>query len=140
MNIGLMFAAAALCASPPLVEAQSDQRAPAPRVLVESVRVTDSLSREAAVQLRTALRARVNETVLQVVSTEVTDKAQQARRGGLGHAWDWSDVREFSRQVSAQYIIDIAAVRDSTMVRLVAFVVHPPRTGEPEPVPVFTGQ
>src|SRR5262245_21472723 len=96
----LLACTAALCASATMSEAQSDQRLPAPRVLVESLRGTDSLSREAAVQLRAALAARVNPTVLQVVSTEVFDRTQQARVGGLGRPWDWASVREFARQVA----------------------------------------
>jgi len=133
----LLACTAALCASATISEAQSEQSLPASRVLVESLRVTDSLSREAAIQLRAALTARVKPTDLQVVSTEVFDRAQQARLGGVGRPWDWTGVREFARQVAAQYIVDITAVRESTMVKITAFVVHPARSGEPTPVPVF---
>jgi len=126
---------AVLCAFATISEAQSDQ--PTPRVLVESLRVTDSLSREAAIQLRVALTARLKPTVLQVVSTEVFDRTQQARLGGLGRQWEWTSVRDFAQQVAAQYIVDIRAVGDSTTVQVVAFVVSPARTGEPTPVPIF---
>jgi len=133
----LLACMSALCASATISEAQSDQSLPAPRVLIESLRVPDSLSREAAVQLRAALTTRVKPTVLQVVSTEVFDRTQRARVGGLGRQWDWTGVREFARQVAAQYIVDVTAVRESTMVQVSAFVVHPARTGEPTPVAVF---
>src|SRR5215471_14392480 len=108
----LLACTAALCASATISEAQSEQSLPGSRVLVESLRVTDSLSREAAIQLRAALAARVKPTDLQVVSTEVFDRAQQARPGGVGRPWDWTGVREFARQVAAQYIVDITAVRE----------------------------
>jgi hypothetical protein len=133
----LLACMAALCACATISEAQSDQRLGAPRVLIESLRVTDSLSREAAIQLRAALTARVKPTVLQVVSTEVFDRTQRARAGGLGRQWDWTGVREFARQVEARYILDVTAIRDSTMVQVAALVVHPARSGEPTPVPVF---
>jgi len=133
----LLACMAVLCASATISEAQSDQSLPAPRVLVESLRVTDSLSREAAIQLRASLAARVKPTVLQVVSTAVFDRTQQARLGGIGRPWDWTSVREFARQVAAEYIVDITAVRDSTMFQVAALVVHPARSGEPIPVPIF---
>lgn len=128
---------ALLCASATISEAQSNQNPPAPRVLIESLRVADSLSREAAIQLRAALAARVKPTVLQVVSTDVFDRTKQARRAGLAGQWDWTSVREFARQVAAQYIVDITVVRDSTMVHVAALVVYPARSGEPTPVPLF---
>jgi hypothetical protein len=71
------------------------------------------------------------------VSTDVFDRTQQAHREGGQRQWDWTGVREFARQVAAQYIIDIAAVRDSTMVQVASLVVYPAGTGEPTPVPVF---
>jgi hypothetical protein len=128
--------AALMCAFATVAEAQSDQSLPAPRVLIESLRNPDSLSREAAIELRAALAARVRPTVLQVVSTDVFDRTLQARLGGRGQ-WDWTGVREFARQVAAQYIVDVAAVRESTMVRVTGFVVHPARSDEPAPVPAF---
>jgi len=131
----LLAYTAVLCASAAISHAQSNPTLPASRVLVESLRVTDSLSREAATQLRAALTARVKPTMLQVVSTEVFDRTRRARLGGLGRQWDWASVREFARQVAAEYIVDITATRDSTMVQLRSFVVYPARTGEPTPVP-----
>jgi hypothetical protein len=141
MNARFLLASAVLLwSSATISEAQSERSSPASRVLVESLRVPDSLSREAAIQLRVALTARVRPLVLQVVSTDVVDRTQQARSGGLGRQWDWTGVREFARQVAAQYIVDVTAIRDSTMVQIVAFVVYPARTGAPAPVPTVARQ
>jgi hypothetical protein len=134
---GLLASIAVLTASATVSNAQPTPAQAAPRALVESLRVTDSLSREAAIQLRAALRERVQPTVLQVIPTDVVDRTERASVGVLGRRWEWNGVRDFGRQVGAQYIIDIGAIRDSTTVQITAFVVHPVRTGEPAPMPIF---
>ena len=62
-------------------QAQPVQVPPPVRIFVEGFRVTDSLSRQAAVQLRTALIARTVGTVLQIVTTEDSrqDEGGQSR-------------------------------------------------------------
>ena len=120
--------------------AQSVQGSPPVRIFVEGFRATDFLSRQAVVRLRAALVARTDPTVLQVITTATIDSTRAASRDDVGSPLSWGRVREFARQLGAQHIIDLSAARDSGTVRIVAYVVHPVRTGEPMPMPVITGR
>jgi len=120
--------------------AQTTQAPGPPRVFVESLRRTDSLSRHAAIQLRAALIARTQPTVLRVVPTDVIDRTKQASVNDSASAWEWDRVRDFARQVAAQHIVDVAASHDSNTFRVIAYIVHPVRTGEPTPLPIFNGR
>lgn len=122
------------------VQAQSVQPPPPVRIFVEGFRATDSLTRQAVVQLRAALIARTDPTVLQIVPTELVDKIRAAGLDDVGSPLDWGRVREAARQPAAQYIVDVTVTRDSGMVRIVSYVVHPVRTGEPVPMPIVTGR
>ena len=120
--------------------AQSTQAPSPPRVFVESLRHTDSLSRYAAIQLRAALVARTEPTMLRVVPTDVIDRTKQASVHDSAGPWEWDRVREFARQVAAQHIVDVAADHDFTTFRVISYVVHPVRTGDPAPLPIFDGR
>ena len=121
-------------------ESQSGQDPPPARIFVEAFRATDSLSRQAAVQLRTALSARTVPTVLQIVPTDIVDRTKEASRDDSRRPLEWGRVRDFARQLAAQHIVDITVTRDSGMVRILAYVVHPVRTGVPLQMPIVTGR
>ena len=120
--------------------AQETQAPTPPRMFVESLRQTDSLSGRASIQLRAALTVRVHPTVLHVVPTDVIDRTKKASVDDFGGPWKWDRVRDFARQVAAQHIVDVAAEHDSTTFRIISYLVHPVRTGEPAPLPIFSGR
>jgi hypothetical protein len=92
---------------------------PAPRVLIEGFRTTDTLTRQAAVAVRRGLRARVDSTHLWVMSTAEIDAHRAAGTpDDFGGAWNWAGVREASKVYRAAAVIDIVAVRSGKGVAL----------------------
>jgi hypothetical protein len=65
-----------------------------PRVFVEAFRSTDTLGRQAAIELRVALQRQVSPTRLWVLPTKVIEDSRNlGAPDDFGNAWGWNDVR-----------------------------------------------
>jgi len=116
------------------------QRQPTtPRVLIEGFRVTDSLTRRAAAEVRAIVPRYVSQDSLSVMSSDVIQAhLDVGEPDDFGAPWIWTDLRKIGMPYHVDAIVDIVATRSRGGVTISAYRLRPLCTGAITPLPSTT--
>jgi len=116
------------------------QRQPAtPRVFIEGFRVTDSLTRHAAAEVRAIVPDYVSESALSVMSSATIEAfLGSGEPDDFGAPWTWTDLRKTGMPYRVDAIVDIVATRSRSGVTINASRLRPLCTGAITPLPAAT--
>jgi hypothetical protein len=111
-----------------------------PVLFIEAFRLTDSIARRAAEELRVAVQGRVPATCLWVLPTRFIEAQRAAGQpDDFDHAWTWDDLREVARAYRADAIIDLSVHQAADSFEFRAIRVRPATTGAAMALPIVRG-
>ena len=120
------------------VDAQRQPTTP-PRVFIEGFRVTDSLTRRAAAEVRAIVPAYVSQNALSVMSSDMIQAYLGAGEpDDFGAPWTWADLRKVGIPYHVDAIVDIVATSSHNGITLSASRVRPLCRGAIIPLPATT--
>jgi hypothetical protein len=143
-NAGFMYLSAWLLSAVVLQSAVAStveaQRQPTtPRVFIEGFRVTDSLTRRAAAEVRAIVPDYVSEGALSVMSSATIEAfLGSGEPDDFGAPWAWTDLRKTGMPYHADAIVDIVATSSHNAITLSAYRLRPLCTGAIIPLPATT--
>ncbi len=143
-TVGLMYVTAwlvgAVASQSVIGSAAEAQRQPTtPRVFIEGFRVTDSLTRRAAAEVRAMVPRYVSQNAMSVMSSDVIQAhLDVGQPDDFGAAWTWTDLRKTGMPYHVDAIVDIVATRSRSGVTLSASRLRPLCTGAIMPLPATT--
>jgi hypothetical protein len=130
-----------LLTTPYLLGAQPGVAPTTPRLFVEGFRSTDTLTRSAAIAVRSALRSVVSPKKLWIMPTKAIEDLRAAGSpDDFGAPWSWADLREVGKVYPIDAILDLQAVRTPDGIEVSVVRVRPARTGEITSLPSATGR
>ena len=101
-----------------------------PTVFVEGFRVSDTLTRTIAIDVRRTLARAASPNRINVISSAFI-KAQRnvGAPDNIGAAWSWEDVRMVGELYQATIVIDLVARQRGDSIEIEVSRVYPPRRG-----------
>jgi hypothetical protein len=146
LNIGFVYLTVcltgAVVSQSAVASTAGAQRQPAtPRVFIEGFRVTDSLTRRAAAEVRALVPGYVSANALSVMSSDVIQAfLDHGEPDDFGAPWTWTDLRKTGMPYHVDAIVDIVATRSPSGVTLSASRLRPLCTGAIIPLPATTAR